>query len=265
MPAGAPDATWDGGDYACHSVHHRRWDEWFLDRRRPRPDDVVVDAGSGSGEFTARLAELVADGRVIGVEPDPSMLAVARERIGASNVELREGRIQDLDEVCAPGSADLVVSRAVLHWIDPSDYLRCFVAMRRVLVPGGWVHTESGGSGNVRRVEEVLDGVAVEHGLGPPAAMFPHAGFALEVLERAGFEVPPGGARTVAQRRAFDREGLLGFLRSQASLAYVAGAPDEVRDAFLRDVEARVDDLRRHDGSYDQTFVRLDLLGRRPS
>ena len=43
-------------------------DEWFLARHRPRPSDVVVDLGCGSGEFSARLATLVPEGRVIGVD-----------------------------------------------------------------------------------------------------------------------------------------------------------------------------------------------------
>jgi hypothetical protein len=33
---------------------------------------------------------------------------------------------------------------------------------------------------------------------------------------------------------------------------------------FRRDVEARIDESVRADGTFDQTFVRLDLLVRRP-
>lgn len=61
---------------------------------------------------------------------------------------------------------------------------------------------------------------------------------------------------TVAQRRPFDHYSILGWLRSQALQAYGLG-PD-----FDGAVEARLDDLRRSDGSFDQTFVRLDLLAR---
>ena len=53
---------WEGGAYAVQSAHHRSLDEWFLGRHRPSRSDVVVDAGSGSGEFTLQLAELVPDG-----------------------------------------------------------------------------------------------------------------------------------------------------------------------------------------------------------
>jgi hypothetical protein len=86
----------------------------------------------------------------------------------------------------------------------------------------------------------------------------------MELLERAGFSLGDESVTTVAQRRSFDREQLLGFVRTQASVAYVPGAPREVRDAFLAAVEARLDELRRHDGTFDQTFVRLHVLARRP-
>ncbi len=157
---------WEGDAYAAQSAHHRLLDEWFLDRHRPSPRDVVVDAGSGSGEFTLRLAELVPDGRVIGVEPDASMLATAAER-RRDNLEFRHGPIQRLDAICGTESADLVVSRAVFHWLPWSEYRRSYAAILATLKPGGWFHAESGGTGNVRRVVEVLDRIAARHGLPP--------------------------------------------------------------------------------------------------
>lgn len=257
-------SRWQGEAYAAQAAsgHHRRFDDWFLDRLPPQPDDVVVDAGCGSGEFTALLAELVPEGRVIGVEPDASMLEVA-QRHAHDRLEFRRGRVQDVDEVCELESADLVLSRAVFHWIPLEDYARCYEAVFRVLRPGGWFHAESGGAGNVARIGAVLGDVAAELGLQPAAVSFPHAGTALELLEEAGFEVPPGGATTVAQRRSFDREQLSAFLRTQAAVAHDAVA-DEQRDRFAERVMARADELRRADGSFDQTFVRLDVLARRP-
>jgi len=74
-------------------------------------------------------------------------------------------------------------------------------------------------------------------------------------VEKAGFAAGADGwVHTVAQRRPFDRDGLLGWLRSQCYQAYGDGA--DLREA----ADARVDELRRADGSYDVTFVRLDLL-----
>lgn len=261
---GTEEARWVSDSYVGEAGHHRSFDDWFLAQHPPRTHDTIVDAGCGSGEFTARLADLVPGGRVIGVEPDPSMLEAA-SRHRADNLEFRRGRLQGLHEVCEPSSSDLVVSRAAFHWVPLAEYGDCYESVHRVLRPGGWFHSESGGAGNVARLTAVLDEVADELELEPAGVSFPHPGTALELLEQAGFEVPTAAVTTVAQRRAFDREGLLGFIRTQASVAYGVGVDQDMLDRFVAAASQRGDQLRRHDGSYDQTFVRLHVRCRRPS
>ncbi|HZE70914.1 MAG TPA: methyltransferase domain-containing protein [Pyrinomonadaceae bacterium] len=66
--------------------------------------DVVLDLGSGAGKICYIAAQITGPtGRVIGVDANDEMLALARnylpligERIGYHNVEFRKGRIQDL-------------------------------------------------------------------------------------------------------------------------------------------------------------------------
>lgn len=264
MAEPAHHSRWQGDAYASQATHHRSVDAWFLARYAPGPADRVVDAGCGTGEFALRLAELVPQGRVIGVEPDASMLAVA-EQHEHPRLEFVRGRLQELDRVCDREAADLVVSRAVFHWIPLGDYRRCYEAIRRVLAPGGWLHAESGGPGNVARVRELLDDIAGRQGLPAADVTFADPGTVLELLEHVGFHVPDSGVITVAQRRPFDRDQLAGFLHTQAAMAYIGDAEPDRRAAFLTEVDRRVEELRRHDGTYDQTFVRLAVLCQRPS
>lgn len=259
----AQDATWVGERYAVQSGHHRSFDDWFLDQHPPGPNDRVVDAGCGSGEFSVRVAGLVPQGRVVGVEPDLSMLRAA-ERHVADNLEFRQGRFQELDEVCERSWADLVVSRAVLHWIALTDHERCYRAVWRVLRPGGWFHAESGGSGNAQRLQRVLDDIAAGLDLRPAVVTFPDPGVVFELLERSGFDIPTSGVTSVAQRRSFDPDQLLGLIRTQASVAYGIGTSDDLLDRFVATARDRLDELRHHDGSYDQMFVRLHVRCRRP-
>lgn len=66
--------------------------------------ETVLDLGSGTGKACFMASQVVgSEGRVIGVDVNDDMLAVARdaqavvaERIGYSNVEFRKGKIQDL-------------------------------------------------------------------------------------------------------------------------------------------------------------------------
>jgi trans-aconitate methyltransferase len=254
---------WDGSSYAAAAAHHRAQDAWFLERHRPAPGDRVVDVGCGSGEFTAVLAELVPSGAVVGVDPDASMVEAARHH-QAPNLSIVQAPAQELDGVVAAGWADLVVSRAALHWIPVSDHQRCYEAVRAVLRPGGVFHAESGGAGNVPRLVQVLDDIAAGLGLPPSrtAITFLTPSAAFELLEAAGFRPGQDDVRAVAQRRPMSRDELLALVRTQAVHNYPADDP-AVREQFLDEATARVDEMRRPDGSYDQTWVRLEILVRR--
>jgi ubiquinone/menaquinone biosynthesis C-methylase UbiE len=69
-----------------------------------RPGETVLDLGSGGGKVCFIAAQIVGPtGRVVGVDCNPDMLALARrnqplvaERLGYGNVEFRSGLIQDL-------------------------------------------------------------------------------------------------------------------------------------------------------------------------
>jgi trans-aconitate methyltransferase len=261
-------APWDGALYAANTEHHRRYDDGFLATLPLRPGDRVLDVGCGAGDFTAKIAALVPDGSVVGLEPQPSLLDEARTRaqpnqrfVQAPAQQLAAATAEERERAGAP--FDVVMSRAVLHWIPRAEHRSILEQCHDVLRPGGVLRIECGGGDNVREIVRFLDDVASTVA-GSRAVHAPwtfvHAGAYLDLLIDAGFAVDDGFVRTVAQRRSFDRDSVLGWLHSQAIQAYEMGLDPDER-ARLRDaVDARVDELRRPDGTYDLTFVRLDLL-----
>ena len=118
-----------------------------------RPADVVLDLGSGSGKNAFICAQVVGpEGRVIGLDRNPEMLALARwaaplvaDKIGYANVEFRRAAIEQLDrdldgELLLPdGSVDVVLSNCVLNLVQPEARARLLQEIRRVLRPGGRV------------------------------------------------------------------------------------------------------------------------------
>ena len=247
------------------------YDELYLSTTPLSPSDRVLDLGCGSGDFTRIVADRVPDGDVVGLDPQPSLLAEARACAGP-NQSFVEAPVQHLAQVMA-GSApfDLVMSRAAMQWVPMADHPGYLADAFALLKPGGWFRLEMGGAGNIPVIAPLVEEISLAHG-GPPAPWsFPDAGQYLELLEAAGFVVDTspgrgdgGYVRTLAQRRAFDRDSLLGWLNSQCYTGFELTMPAAHHAGFRAEVEARLDELRRHDGTFDQTYVRLDALARRP-
>jgi len=102
-----------------------------------KPGETVVDLGSGGGFDCFLAAKAVGkDGRVIGVDMTPEMVAKAREnaaKSGAENVEFRLGEIESLP--VADNTADVVISNCVIN-LSP-EKPRVFEEAFRVLKSGG--------------------------------------------------------------------------------------------------------------------------------
>jgi arsenite methyltransferase len=102
-----------------------------------RPNETVVDLGCGAGFDTLLAAQMVgAEGRVIGVDMTPAMLNKARgnaEMLGLSNVDLREGFLEELP--VADATADVVISNGVINLCP--DKATVLAEAFRVLKPGG--------------------------------------------------------------------------------------------------------------------------------
>jgi len=102
-----------------------------------RAGETVLDLGSGAGLDVFRAAQAVGpDGRALGVDMTPAMLARAREgaaRLGLAQVEFREGVIEALP--VADATVDVVLSNCVVNL--SLDKAAVFGEAFRVLRPGG--------------------------------------------------------------------------------------------------------------------------------
>ncbi|MCE2489233.1 MAG: arsenite methyltransferase [Anaerolineae bacterium] len=102
-----------------------------------QPGETVLDLGSGAGIDCFLAARAVGPtGRVIGVDMTPAMLEraeTARERMGLTHVEFREGFIEALP--LESESVDVILSNCVIN-LTP-DKAPVFREAFRVLKPGG--------------------------------------------------------------------------------------------------------------------------------
>lgn len=96
----------------------------------------LLDVGCGPGTITLDLAELVAPGRVVGVDASAEVVGHADELRRSRAVPNAEFRVDDVYDLGFPdASFDVVHAHQVLqHLTDP---VAALVEMRRVLRPGG--------------------------------------------------------------------------------------------------------------------------------
>ena len=108
-----------------------------LQHGRPQPGETVLDLGSGAGFDAFLSARAVgSEGRVIGVDMTPEMIAKAKEnaaKADITNVDFRHGYIEELP--VESDTVDLVISNCVVN-LSP-DKQAVFNETYRVLRPGG--------------------------------------------------------------------------------------------------------------------------------
>ena len=98
----------------------------------------VLDVGAGTGEFSARVAELMSEAQVLGVELLPGSVELARERHAALAPRLRF-ETGDAYQLAQPdNSFDLVANRHMIQSVPHVD--RILAELVRVTRPGGRVH-----------------------------------------------------------------------------------------------------------------------------
>ena len=152
---------WNAATYHQISDPQFGWALEQLERIELNGDEVVLDAGCGSGRVTEELVARVPDGRVYAVDVAPSMVAHTRERLGDHVTAF----CQDLVELELPERVDVAFSNATFHWIP--DHARLFAALHRALKPGGRLLAQCGGLGNIDAFRRLADEVAAQPEFAP--------------------------------------------------------------------------------------------------
>lgn len=216
------------------------WDYAGLLRERIGPASVMVDLGTGGGEFLSSLAPLP---RVTfateGFQPN---LAVAQARLRPLGVRvLPIGH--DLRINIPDGSVDLVADRH--EGFSPSE-------VHRILRPGGWFITQQVGSRN---------NVELRERFGAPP---PHS--TNDVTSAAGLaqEISSSGLEVRDKAEATDRDE---FLDVTALIFYLRAIPWEVPGFSLARDHDRLKEIYeeiQQTGSFRLTTHRLLVVAERP-
>ena len=244
---------WDATTYDRVSAPQQRWAAEQLDRLALTGDEVVLDAGCGSGRITLELARRVPRGRVYAVDAAPSMVAHTREALGDRAVAL----CQDLVELELPEPVDVVFSNATFHWIPDHDAL--FAALHRNMKPGARLLAQCGGRGNIDAFRRTADEVAHREPFAPYftqwRGVWNYAGAqeTAQRLERAGF----AEIETWLQDKPTELEDARSFIQTVCLVRHLDLVPAPLKDEFVDAVLGRCAD------PLVLQYVRLNMTARR--
>jgi trans-aconitate 2-methyltransferase len=218
----------------------QRWGANVVERLQLDGNEVVLDAGCGTGRVTAMLLERLPRGRVIALDASKQMLEQASQNLAGQGrrvefVEADLGQPLPLQE-----KVDAVFSTATFHWV-----------LAAVLRPGAQLVAQCGGKGNIDAVGRVIEA----RGRNWAAWVFRDPEATAVSLQAAGF-VDIDTWLNPEPTFFASHEEIAEFMRTVILAPYLDATPEGDRQAFLDGV---VDDL----GSLEIDYVRLNITARR--
>jgi len=113
----------------------------MVDSVAPSENDRILDVGCGTGSLAIRLKQASLEAEVIGIDPDPTVLAIARQKAEKAGVEIEwmQGFL-DSTTVEKIGKVSKIVSSLVFHQTPLLEKGRILSSMQQTLIPGGNVY-----------------------------------------------------------------------------------------------------------------------------
>ena len=250
---------WNAETYHRVSEPQLRWGLEVMAELPLRGDERVVDAGCGTGRLTAHLLDRLPRGSVAALDVSDSMLEKARSELARYGDRVEFHQV-DLGDLKLKLEADVVFSAATFHWVD--DHAALFKGLAGLLKPGGRLHAQCGGHGNLQAFLTLAREVAET----PPFAAF-LTGFANPThFAQPNDELPLLAAAGFTEARAWLKDAPTPFATAEDFRTFVgvvvlrhpvAMLPDALKGKYLDEVTARAAP------GYSLDYVRLELRATR--
>jgi trans-aconitate 2-methyltransferase len=255
--------SWDAQTYDKVSSNVQlEWGRKLLEKRRWIGNEIVMDAGAGSGNLTKLLADKVPHGHVYAVDADSNMVQQAKSNLSSCrNVQVIQS---SMDKVSLPTEVNVIFSNSALHWILNQESL--FSHFWQLLKPNGELLIEYGGHGTLERPLSVIFKIMQSEQFKGHFAnwnqswYFPKPDEAERLLQKAGFKEIQ--ADLLSQIISFpDRQSFATFVRTVIMKPFLGYLPDADRKEQF--VDAFLDEFEGQGWPWSLEFMRLTISARK--
>jgi trans-aconitate 2-methyltransferase len=251
---------WNAEVYERIARPMRRWAQRVIEDLELRGDEVVLDAGCGSGAVTLDLLARLPTGRIHAVDSSAEMIASLSRQLAKRGITRVQPLRASLTDFSLPEPVDCVFSNAVFHWIP--DDAALFGNLQRVARPGARLRAQCGGFGNLAGVLAAVERVRTQAPFARhlegflDAKLYRNAERAQAALEAAGWRQVR--ARLWPESVPFEDPAEAALYAQTILLRdHVARMPAELGAGYARAV---VDAVIRTGGTpFRADYVRLDL------
>lgn len=253
----------DGQKYKTASAHQKEWGTRIVAELSLTGAETILDLGCGDGVLTKQLADLVPEGKVLGIDASMGMIETAKE-LAVHNLSFA---YQDINDMAFANEFDLIFSNAALHWVKNHERLlrSCYIALK----PGGVMRFNFAGDGNCANfydvVRQVMDNPTYsEHfeNFAWPWFM-PRLSEYEEMVKHHKFRESRVWAEK-ADRNFTTIDDMVKWIDQPSIVPFLKYLPQEKKQGFRDEVVRRmVDKTSQPDGTCFETFRRINVLARK--
>jgi trans-aconitate 2-methyltransferase len=253
----------DGKKYEKASAHQKEWGAKLITELDLFGTERVLDLGCGDGTLTARIADLVPDGEVVGIDASKGMIDAARpkERKNLRFVLMDIDRMDFIDEF------DIVFSNAALHWVK--NHRRLLLNVLKALRADGMLRFNFAGDGNCAQFFKVVREAMVHDNFKEYFSSFEWPWYMPTVAEYERLIGQTGlcHARVWGENadRFFpDAESMIKWVDQPSIVPFLAEIPGPDRNSFRNLVVGRmIEETQLQDGRCFETFRRINVYARK--
>lgn len=227
--------NWNADDYAKNSSAQLKWANELIGKLNLVGNERILDIGSGDGKITAKLAELVPKGSVLGIDSSMEMIILANKSFPKEKHSNLSFGCIDVLNMTFHEEFDVIFSNACLHWVK--DHRKVLKKVDNALKLTGRILFQMGGKGNAAEIVEIVENLikSPDWSIYFENFNFPYGFYSDEEYEvwLRDTSLKPINTQLIPKDMVQKgKQGLAGWLRT-TWLPYLNRLPEEKRTLFI--------------------------------